>query len=327
MPAIRTDNLPATLLSSTRANFLSPAGMYILENIPRNQGLFVHTYPSHLQYESLYFLRLPLSLSLLSSLLPTTVSAMENYYSILELEDSDATTLADIKKAYRRLAMKHHPDRNLGNEEEATIVFQKVSEAYEVLSDETKRKEYDSVLHETHEGIDQQQGQGQQEREQQWRTKRRPGRSTDARRREHAFHQFNDLFHNDPFFKEAFRDMDDRFSREFQSKDGTLQKTTTTTPATANSSTLNWLEWIIEKLGLNCHISTTTTVNGQRSASTYQCSGSAYTKKSTRTVYENGQKVTIQSLEKDGNKIEERYVGQELVGRLINGVPDKLLEL
>ena len=43
-------------------------------------------------------------------------------------------------------------------------------------------------------------------------------------------------------------------------------------------------------------------------------------------MYENGRRVTIQSLEKDGNKIEEKYIGEELIERKINGVIDKRIE-
>ena len=223
------------------------------------------------------------------------------YYDILELRPpNNNVTLTDIKKAYRRLAMIHHPDRNRGKEDEATLIFQKVSEAYEVLSDETKRKEYDEALRRGTVNT------------QEWH--RQPHRE--------PMDQFNDLFQNDPFFQEAFRGMDDRFAREFQT---TKKKYVEQTVKPKKS----WGEWIIDQLGINVQISTSTVVNGQQSSSTYQRSGSAYTKKNTRTVYENGQQVTIQSLEKDGNRIEERYIEQRLIGRLINGIPedDRRLDL
>jgi len=65
---------------------------------------------------------------------------MENYYQILEVSKTAST--ADIKKAYRRLAMKYHPDRN-ANDKSAEEHFKKVKEAYEVLSDDKKRAIYD----------------------------------------------------------------------------------------------------------------------------------------------------------------------------------------
>ena len=49
----------------------------------------------------------------------------------------------DIKKAYYQLAKKYHPDTNKGDSD-AQKKFQEVSEAYEVLSDDTKRKQYDA---------------------------------------------------------------------------------------------------------------------------------------------------------------------------------------
>jgi molecular chaperone DnaJ len=64
----------------------------------------------------------------------------EDYYSILEV-DKDANEEV-IKKAYRKKAMKYHPDVNSGNKE-AEEMFKKVSEAYEVLSDPNKRAVYD----------------------------------------------------------------------------------------------------------------------------------------------------------------------------------------
>ncbi|CDR33522.1 Chaperone protein DnaJ [Criblamydia sequanensis CRIB-18] len=67
-------------------------------------------------------------------------SAMSDYYEILEVsKDANA---ADIKKSYRKLALKYHPDKNPGDKE-AEKKFKEISEAYEVLSDENKRRLYD----------------------------------------------------------------------------------------------------------------------------------------------------------------------------------------
>ncbi|MDI1234351.1 MAG: J domain-containing protein [bacterium] len=63
-----------------------------------------------------------------------------DYYKILELEKS--ATEADIKKAYRKLARKYHPDVN-PNDENAKKKFQQINEANEVLSDPENRKKYD----------------------------------------------------------------------------------------------------------------------------------------------------------------------------------------
>jgi curved DNA-binding protein len=64
-----------------------------------------------------------------------------DYYEVLGVKKDSSTQ--DIKKAYRKLAMKYHPDRNKGDKE-AEEKFKKVSEAYAVLSDPEKRKQYDT---------------------------------------------------------------------------------------------------------------------------------------------------------------------------------------
>lgn len=66
-----------------------------------------------------------------------------DYYDILGVS-KDAST-AEIKRAYRRLALKYHPDRN--KEKDAAEKFKEVNEAYEVLSDPKKRQTYDQFGH------------------------------------------------------------------------------------------------------------------------------------------------------------------------------------
>ena len=65
-----------------------------------------------------------------------------DYYKVLGVS-RDATD-TELKKAYRKLAIKWHPDKNQNNEEEATKKFKEISEAYDVLSDSEKREIYDA---------------------------------------------------------------------------------------------------------------------------------------------------------------------------------------
>ncbi|KAM8823513.1 dnaJ homolog subfamily B member 6b isoform 1-T2 [Spinachia spinachia] len=66
---------------------------------------------------------------------------MLEYYQTLGVQKN--ATQDDIKKAYRKLALKWHPDKNPNNKEEAEKRFKELSEAYEVLSDESQRNTYD----------------------------------------------------------------------------------------------------------------------------------------------------------------------------------------
>lgn len=67
-----------------------------------------------------------------------------DYYSILGV--SETATPQEIKAAYRKLAFEYHPDRTQGDPE-STNKMKAVNEAYAVLSDEKKRREYDTLLH------------------------------------------------------------------------------------------------------------------------------------------------------------------------------------
>ena len=64
-----------------------------------------------------------------------------DFYNILGILKNASEN--EIRKAYKKMAMKWHPDKNQDNKEEATKKFKEISEAYEVLSDQEKRKLYD----------------------------------------------------------------------------------------------------------------------------------------------------------------------------------------
>ena len=64
----------------------------------------------------------------------------DNFYKMLEVPET--ASIDEIKKAYRRLSLAHHPDKNNNSPESATK-FQKISEAYETIGDVDKKKEYD----------------------------------------------------------------------------------------------------------------------------------------------------------------------------------------
>ena len=65
-----------------------------------------------------------------------------DYYQILHL--SPKASLKQIKKAYRKLALQHHPDKN-NNSKESTELFKQISIAYQVLSDPIQRSYYDNT--------------------------------------------------------------------------------------------------------------------------------------------------------------------------------------
>lgn len=67
-------------------------------------------------------------------------AAERDFYKILELKKNAKD--ADIKKAYRKLTLQYHPDKNQGDDA-AKQKFHDVADAYEVLSDKDKRRKYD----------------------------------------------------------------------------------------------------------------------------------------------------------------------------------------
>src|SRR4030042_2657535 len=69
---------------------------------------------------------------------------MKDYYWVLGVARNASQD--EIRKAFRGLAMQHHPDRNPDNQKEAEQRFKEVNEAYEVLGDEVKRQRYEYLV-------------------------------------------------------------------------------------------------------------------------------------------------------------------------------------
>lgn len=237
----------------------------------------------------------------------------QTYYEVLGLTQD--ASLQDIKKAYRKLAVQHHPDRNIGNEEDATVKFREIGEAYEVLSDEKSRKQYDKML--KYGGSDAEDG-GYTFN---WSTG--GGGSRDRREFKHRdpFAQFNDVFKNDPFFAEARKSMNDLFDKHFSSFASETNKKDENTGGFWNT-----LKQFMPDINIESEVTMgESTSRTSRSYSNNRKRGgggsrSTYTSRSTSTTIENGKRVVVQTLEKDGNRIEEKYVGDTLIERKINGL-------
>lgn len=69
---------------------------------------------------------------------------MKDYYHVLGVARN--ASQGEIKKAFRGLALQHHPDRNPENQKEAEEKFKEINEAYEVLGDESRRQRYEYLI-------------------------------------------------------------------------------------------------------------------------------------------------------------------------------------
>ena len=131
---------------------------------------------------------LPLMVVVLASNFMTCLAKKRDYYKVLGVDRT--ATKQEIKKAFRKMALKYHPDKNPG--EDTTKKFREVAEAYEVLGDEGKRKLYDGQGHNAWSG----EGAGSY----------KPGNF-----------DFDDLFKDfdDDFFKEMKVDLKGHFASHF----------------------------------------------------------------------------------------------------------------
>ena len=304
----------------------------------------------------------------MSSSSSSSSSNPNNHYTVLELKPPPAVpTELQVKQAYRRLALHHHPDRlpataTKVERRHATQRFQDISQAYHVLSDTTRRAQYDaSLLH--HNNNATVSTTGAQQRPDGGGSPYQAASSFvvppyhDTHRVD-PFAQFNHLFQHDAFFRQAFDNLEQEFVRHFEQQDnnpphqqspsptmdpptrsGTTAATTTGAAARQASSsratsypnagthpgmTTNggggsgegWFLWVLRQCGIQVHM-TTRTVNahtGHVTASTYSSTprtrgGSSYTHQQIRTQIDprTGQRVTIRSMERNDNRLQEAY--------------------
>jgi len=135
---------------------------------------------------------------------------MTDYYSLLQVKHD--VTEEDLKKAYKTLARLWHPDKNPNNQKEATRKFKEISEAYQVLSDPIRRRDYDNLRYKEKEAPKHQRDEtcnNNRRSSSRFRSSRRaqPQQQQQQFRNAASYHDFisaDDLFRsffgNDPFF-------------------------------------------------------------------------------------------------------------------------------
>jgi len=208
----------------------------------------------------------------------------KDYYELLGVDkDADQKT---IKKAYRKLALKWHPDKNPDNAEEAEAKFKEIGEAYEVLKDPKKRKTYDNG------GMD--------------------AVFTDfgdifEHFNAHSF--FDGIFANDPFFQQHFGGS--AFSSSGHSSNGNNHPFGGSMFGGGDP-----FGAFFGGGGDEMFSSSFSSFGGGGGANVMS--------QSISTSYINGKKVTTKKMTKNGQTIVEKYENDELIQKSINGKDQKL---
>ena len=260
----------------------------------------------------------------------------KTYYEILEI-GRNASEI-EIKKAYRRLALKYHPDRNVGVT--TTERFQEIGQAYECLSNSTKKQDYDDYLTYGRRGSGSGGGRSSNtdfEQHQHYQQHQAPSQGRfghhSYHRQHDAFAQFDHLFRTDPFFQQGFQDLDDEFARRFQQKhqQSQYQQRSSTSPrgggggdrTSDNPSSTNnegWIPWLLRQCGIQLQVTSYRT-DGRGNVQASHYTSTNQTSKSSQTYIDphTGQQITTQTMQRGPNKIQDKYRNGQLIERRVNG--------
>ncbi|EDW91968.2 dnaJ homolog subfamily B member 6 isoform X2 [Drosophila yakuba] len=260
---------------------------------------------------------------------------MVDYYKVLDVARS--ATDSEVKKAYRKLALKWHPDKNPDNLEEANKRFRELSEAYEVLSDEKKRRIYDEY------GKD---GLGDR------------GQSRSHTRHHYSTHDFDDfdIMGGFPFVfrppEEVFREffgMHSPFADLFRDANGYSNGSTSgssssrrhggsggasrhhhhhqhklASPFGAPMLNYSMMDFFMPTSGFTS-FSSMTSGNGSSGVTHISSGPSAGVKRtSTSTVFVNGKKLMTKRVVENGKETVFSYENDVLKSKTVNGVSQKL---
>ncbi|XP_037945553.1 dnaJ homolog subfamily B member 6 isoform X3 [Teleopsis dalmanni] len=242
---------------------------------------------------------------------------MADYYIVLDIPRT--ATDAEIKKAYRKLALKWHPDKNPDNLDESNKRFKEISEAYEVLSDEKKRRVYDQYGKEGLIG-----GHGHHRSSRQAHTHDfedfdvMGGFPFVFRPPEEVFREFFGV--NSPF-ADLFRDT--HYTSLNGRRHGSSGSHKVNSPFAAPMLNYTMMDFFMPNNGFTSFSTFNTVSNGSGRSGAASVNG-AVKRTSTSTTFVNGKKLMTKRVFENGRETVFSYENDVLKSKTVNGVPQKL---